>query len=261
MSLLTKELIVISFLSFIISFGMQLVQPLFPLFVQDLGATVLEVSLVVFASGLIASFIMVPSGVATDRFGRKKLIFLSFITALTIFLYALATRWEYVIPWAMIFSASFSIFLPARMAFIADHTTPKNRTFAYSIVNTAWPVAGILGPSLAGLLVENYGWNTLFHTVTLMFLTCLPFSLMLREDSSLKNKAEAPIGVDTEIPEGRREKDRSWLYISSVFFLLTLFSGLGNGSISTIFPIYLNKIFQLSEGQIGLFRDHDLSER
>ena len=81
MSLLTKELIVISFLSFIISFGMQLVQPLFPLFVQDLGTTVLEVSLVVFASSLIASFIMVPSGVATDRFGKKKLIFLSFITA------------------------------------------------------------------------------------------------------------------------------------------------------------------------------------
>lgn len=78
-----------------ISLSMESVGALFPLYVQSLGASIVEVGLLLSAAGLFSTAIMLPSGWMADRFGRKPTLILS--VALSSFpplLYTFATDWR-----------------------------------------------------------------------------------------------------------------------------------------------------------------------
>jgi len=77
----SRELILLFIVTFVMSLGMNLTNSLWPLYVQSLGATVLQVSFVISATGLIGTLLRLPSGYISDLYGRRRIIFVSILIA------------------------------------------------------------------------------------------------------------------------------------------------------------------------------------
>lgn len=224
-----------------------MVNPLLPLFIQSLGASVFEISQVLFLGGLAAAALYIPSGLLSDRYGRKKIIALSSLMAgISAFLYTFATSWELAIPGAMMFAGSFAVFLPARMALIAESSRPKTRATVYGIMNIAWPIGGIIGPTLGGILADTYGWASLFYFVAITALLNLIPAFFLKETDKRNSKKSE------KEPKGPL-LSRKILFILLPFLVFHVVGNTGRGILGQIVPLYLTQEFQISKTQVGLF--------
>jgi len=125
---LSRNLILLFLINTFMSLGINLTNSLWPLYVQGLGATVLQVSLVISITGLANTLLRIPSGLISDLYGRRKIIITSIILAIfPPLFYTLSNHWEQLIPWGIIYSVAFALFMPSRMAIIADYTPVENR--------------------------------------------------------------------------------------------------------------------------------------
>lgn len=234
-------------LNIAVGFSAQIVQPLFPLYLRNLSATEMEIGLVVSLAGFAAVVLMLPSGLLMDRIGKKRMLLLSVILgAVPPFFIVSINDWMRVVPFFMLFSASFSFFAPARMAMIADNARPEKGATIFGLMNIAWPIAGIFGPFMSGYIVENFGWGYPFFTSgVIMSASVLP-TLMLRERAFHSSE-------DAETTRKTSLTDRRYLPTLLLFFAFHLAMTTGLGGVNTILPIFLQDQLGLSTFLIGLF--------
>jgi MFS family permease len=137
---------------------------------------------------------------------------------------------------------AFAFFMPTRNAWIADLVDPEDRAAAFGFLFMAFPIGGILGPTLGGLVADEMGWTTLFLiTATIHGLSLIPM-MTTREATDIKDERL----LDTKPPEGRNQ-------VFLLLALLVFLFGLGFGTVNTVIPIYLTERFQSTKTQIGLF--------
>ena len=155
---LNRELVLLFIINTIMSLGMNLTNSLRPLYIQSLGATVLEVSFVISITGLAGTIMRLPSGFISDIYGRRKIIILSILLAISPpLLYTFSSNLEQLIIWGIVYSIAFALFMPSRMAIVADYTSTANRMRVYSIMNLAFPLGSIIGPTIGGFLENTHG--------------------------------------------------------------------------------------------------------
>jgi len=230
------------------SLGMNLTNSLWPLYVKSLGATVLQVSFVISLMNAAGTLLRVPSGYVSDRYGRRKIIITSILlAAFPPLLYALSVGWEQLIPWGIVYSIAFALFMPSRMAMVADYTPTARRTRVYSIMNLAWSSGSIVGPAVGGLLESFHGWNAVFFVAVFLYILCLMPGFLLPKLS----RQDFEEGRESLAEEGRL--DLAFFRPLLAFFLLDLFIGLGMGTVSSINPIYLTDRFNATTAETGLF--------
>jgi len=245
-----RSLLMLFMLNTGFSLSMESVNALFPLYVQSLGASILEVGLLLSAAGLFSTAIMLPSGWMSDRFGRKRTMLIS--VALAIFpplLYTFTTNWRQLISWAMIYAASFAVFIPARMVYIADSTDSDSRAKMYGYMNLAWPIGSLVGPTVAGLLAEAKGFHYPFYFATVVSLLSLVPALLLVERRSSK-----PLDWVTE--EGTKRNagfSREAVYFLVLVAIYQLLVAAGIGTTYSLLSIYLSKVFMADKLHVGLF--------
>ena len=245
---LNRELILLFIINTFMSLGMNLTNSLRPLYIQSLGATVLEVSLVISITGLAGTIMRLPSGFISDLYGRRKIIILSILLAISPpLLYTFSSNWEQLIIWGMVYSIAFALFMPSRMAIVADYTSTANRMKVYSIMNLSFPLGSIIGPTIGGFLENIHGWNMVFYVATAIYIFCLVPSLIL-------SKPPRSTFEDEKKSHSERKKiDLKFFRPLLPFFFLNLFTGLGVGTVSPITPIYLIDKFNVSTAEIGVF--------
>lgn len=225
---------------------MNLVNPLQSLFIENLGANVLEISLVISLQGLVSTILMIPSGIFMSKIGEKRMLLISSITAMvTLIFYTLARGWQELLPWALIYGSIFSTFVVTRMSIIADHSSTENRATTYGLMNMTWSLGSLLGPLIAGLLVDMYGWNPLFYLASFIsVLSIIPALFFKGKTTIIKvNKKEEP----------DHTFDSKTVRIISLFFLMQLAMCTGMGVINIIMPLYLIRIFSTSMTEVGIF--------
>ncbi|MEM2926483.1 MAG: MFS transporter [Candidatus Bathyarchaeia archaeon] len=233
-----------------ISLSMESVNALFPLYVESLGASILEVGLLLSVSGFLSTALMLPSGWMSDKFGRRLMLILSVIlAAFPPLLYTQSTDWRQLIPWAMIFSSSFAIFIPARMVYVADLTESRERARMYGYMNLAWPIGSLFGPTVAGFLAEIFGFHYPFYFAAIVsFLSLLP-ALSLTEKPIVRAKASiAPAIKETGFGISSQAL-RTLLLLT----LYQLFLSAGIGTTHSLLSIYITEVFNLDKLQVGLF--------
>jgi len=230
--------------------AMESVNALFPLYVQSLGASILEVGLLLSAAGLFSTALMSPSGWMSDRFGRKPTLLLS--VALAIFpplLYTIATDWHHLIPWAMIFAGSFAVFIPARMVYIADQTDSDGRAKMYGYMNLAWPIGSLLGPMAAGLLAEAKGFHYPFYFAAAVSLLSMVPALLLVE----KKVSKPWRAFSEERGESNTRFPREAMCLLLLLTVYQLLVAAGIGTTYSLLSIYLSEILMADNLHIGLF--------
>lgn len=244
---LDRNLILLFALNLAISLSNQLITPLFPLYLESLQASEVEIGLVISLSSIVATALMLPSGLLIDRVGKKRMLLLA--TTLAAFpplFLNMIIDWRMVIPFYMIFNSSFSFFITSRMALIAESTTPQNRATLFSLMNITWPIGGIIGPVMSGYLIERYGWSISFLTsAALASLSIIP-AAMLREEKVESGQAPPRIKKTSLF-------QRRYLLFIGLFFAFHVAQTTAIGGVNMIIPLFLEDHFHLSYYLIGLF--------
>ncbi len=242
-----KDLWLLFALNLAISFSAQFISPLFPLYLEGLGASEMEIGLVLSLASILGTALMLPSGLLMNRIGKKKTLLVSVVLAMfPPLLISFMDDWRWVTPLYMIFSAAFSFFIVSRMAMISESATPGNRATLFGVMNLAWPIGGIIAPTLSGHLVENYGWAPIFQVTALIMAAGLIPTLRLKEPA-------APVKVEQVHEKRPSILDGKYLPFMTLIFLFQFLSGMVEGMIGTILPLFLKNQIMISESLIGLF--------
>ena len=244
---LKRDLWLLFALNVAIGFSSQFITPLFPLYLDGLGASEMEIGMVLSLASILATALMIPSGLLMNRIGKKKTLLVSVMLAmLPPLLISFMDDWRWVTPLYMVYSGSFSFFIVSRMAMISENATPGNRATLFAVMNLTWPIGGLIAPTLSGFLVENFGWAPIFQVTTLIMATSLIPTLKLEEPA-------APV-IEEQIPTKRPSiLDREYLPFMTLIFLFHFLAGMMEGMISTVLPLFLKNQIMISESRIGLF--------
>jgi MFS family permease len=159
------------------------VMPLVGLYIGRLGGSGTQVAAVV----LVAQAVMIPVALATgwscERWGRKPVFAVGFLALpLRIFFYSLTSD-----PWSLLALQALDgigagIYGVVIVSMCADLTRGKGGFNALQgLIATALSAGGVLGPALAGLLVQHLGFAAAFHAfagvaavAALVFLALMP---------------------------------------------------------------------------------------
>jgi DHA1 family multidrug resistance protein-like MFS transporter len=227
------------------SLSSSLIYPLFPLFLNGMGTTIENISLVLFTGGAAATVLLIPSGLLSDRFRRRNLLILSSVmSASAAFYLTTVTSWEYSILGIMLLLSSSSVFLPTRHTLIADNTDPNSMTTAFSVMNVAWPIGSIIGPVLGGFLADSFGWNYTFYAATLVsLLSIIPtffFRRTYKGDKRRDKKKTEPAFFG-----------RGFIIFLFVFVLFQIFASAAMGILDPVVPLYLTQTFYVDKTEVG----------
>ncbi|MHA2394709.1 MAG: MFS transporter [Promethearchaeota archaeon] len=243
---LNRNLRYLFLLNLAFGFSVQLVTPLFPLFLSNMGASAGENAMVISIGSLVSTALMLPSGLLLNRIGRRVLLIGSAAVSLvSIYLFSYASTWQQVIPVYALYSASMSLFIPARMAMITANSETEKRGSIFGIMNTSWPIAGVLSPIISGYLIESMGWNQVFVVGSAVNIIGILAGFKL---SRVDLDVQASSGGDfRELLSG------DILPVLLTFFAYGTLLSIALGGVNQIVPLYLDSRFKLSASQIGLF--------
>ncbi len=242
-----RVLLLLFIINILFAFNMNLVNPLQSLFIENLGANVLEISLVISLQGLVSTILMIPSGLFMNKIGEKRMLLISsIISMVALIFYTFARGWQELLPWALIYGSIFSTFVVTRMSIIADHSSTENRATTYGLMNMTWSLGSLLGPLIAGLLVDLYGWNPLFYLASFISVLSIIPALFFKGKTRIIKESEKKEEPDHTF-------DSKTVRIISLFFLMQFAMCTGMGVINIIMPLYLIKIFSTSATEVGIF--------
>lgn len=232
------------------AFCINLIWTTWPLFVQSLGASVYEVSLVWALGGAASVVLAIPLSAFSDRFGRKPAMLLSLLfTIVPNFAYTFCTNWEQLIPLKMLANMNDSMYNPTEAAMIADISVSSNRGRLYGLVGVAHPVGSIIAPLVGGWMLDNYGWNAVFYSIVFSATLAIAPTFYLSE--TLRRR-ERRTEADPKLQNQGKRLDSRFLYPMLIFAVFNFFEGARMG-LSQVTSIYLKERFNASSFQQGLF--------
>ncbi len=158
-----KLLVIACTISFVCFFGSYTRIPIVPLFATSLGADAAQVGLINSAFMLMAGALSIPSGLVSDRLGRR----LPLLGGLV-----LLAGSSFLLYWSnsplqmagiyLLFGIGLSAFSPTLMSYVADVTPPEVLGQAYGWYTMALYGGMTLGPAAGGFLGTALGLRPVF---------------------------------------------------------------------------------------------------
>jgi MFS family permease len=200
----------------------------YPKYVEGLGGTPFIVGVIGFASYATLAFVQFLGGYLADKHGRRWLIvIMTFGTAVTYVLYAVAPTWHFILVAAVLQSLCL-IYQPAILALVADSMPPEKRGMGFSIINLIHHVS-LPSPLIAGLLSIQFGlifgMRIAYLIVAVSYLIAAVIRMRLRE--TLGNRTERIPLVESlrAFPDSVRESMRALKTVSrSMLFLFVSYA-------------------------------------
>ena len=150
---------------------------------QDIGLSVLHILLLLVLFNLVYASISYPSGILSDRLGRKRIIVAGWgIYALTYLGFALASAWWHVLLLFALYGLYYGAAEGVTRAFVADMVPVERRGTAYGLYHGAVGVTLLPASVIAGVL-----WQVISPAAPFFFgaatatAAMLAFALLIRE--------------------------------------------------------------------------------
>ena len=139
---------------FIHLLGFGIIIPLLPYYAETYGAHAFHIGLLT-TSFSLCQFLFAPVwGRLSDRIGRRPVLIGSLVvTAVSYLIYAAAHSLEMLFVSRMLAGVAGAV-LSTAQAYVADTTTPENRTKGMGLIGAAFGMGFIFGPALGGILSQ-----------------------------------------------------------------------------------------------------------
>lgn len=157
-----RDLNLIAVSLFVWGLGESLFMIFQPLYMQQLGADPVEIGALISASLMVMSVLQVPAGLVADRYGRRNLLYASWILGFV------ATLIMGLAQNLLVFSVGFLLYgstgslISVMNAYISnargDWSVGKSVTFASAFYNSG----ALIGPMIGGMLAERLGLQSIY---------------------------------------------------------------------------------------------------
>jgi len=178
-------------------FGMTLVFPLQAIYAEHFHASPLQATLLVSTYAGCALVSAPIIGQLSDRYGRKRLLFLSQCGSLIGFVVMAKAQALWMIYVARMIDGSTAGNLALAQAYIADTTKPENRTRSFALIGIAFGLGFVLGPAVTAQLVK-YGLAAPIWAAVALSATSILGTIVLLPS------VEAKRSDGNDSPAGRR---------------------------------------------------------
>lgn len=202
---------------------------------------------------LPALILVIPTGVAADRFGRRLImgvaIFFKVLCALAIFILAITDNFQplYVLFVLTLFGIARAFQMPASSSLVVNVVPKEDFANAIGWVTSSWQLASVFGPVAGGLLYGLSG-PVAYSVAAAIFAisTVLIFSI----DKPKQVISKEPTSLSTLIG-GFRYVWKQKIVLGAIS--LDLFAVLLAGAVALL-PIYARDILVLGPTGLGLLR-------
>ena len=184
-------------------------------------------------------------GPLSDSFGRKPVVYIGFfIFVLSSFLCVFATNIETMVAGRILQGIGLSASRTISISMIRDRFEGDYMAKIMSFVVTIFILVPIIAPTLGKLLLDNYGWKSIFYSQLLFGIAVLCW-FWKRQDETLRPEYKIHFSLSIFL-SGTKEfiKHRSAI-------IFTLISGFITGS----FMVFLSTSQQIFEVQYGLIKE------
>lgn len=249
----TKGILWIVFTTILIDFiGFSVLIPVLPLFAERLGATPVDVGLLLTVYALAQLLFLPAWGWFSDRVGRRPVILTSlFGTALSFVLLALAGSLATVYA-ARALAGFFAASIGTAQAVVTDVTPSSERARGMGLIGAAFGAGFVVGPMLGGLLAAVDERLPFYAVAALAAANCAAAWMRLPESrppeaprpgyaSLVRSLVPTPIRLAAAVHERR-----IGLYLYLFFHIFTAFSAL-----EAMFTLYIAQRFGLGEWEAG----------
>lgn len=189
-----RVLLIACTISFVCFLGSYMRIPIVPLFAISLGADTVQVGFINSAFMLVAGALSIPSGLISDRMGRKvPLLFGMLLLAGSSFLlYVSQSPWEMGAIY-LLFGMGLSAFSPSLMSYVADVTPPEVMGQAYGWYTMALYSGMTLGPAVGGFLGTALGLRPVFLVAGSLILAMFFVALVLLPTPAQRPHQRIPV--------------------------------------------------------------------
>jgi len=243
-----RNLYILTFVLFVVMLGYGIVIPIFPFYIEELGAGGTELGLLT-ASYAVMRLIFGPIwGGLSDRFGRKPILLIGILGyVITMVWFGLSnTLW-------MLFTARIlsgilsSATAPTTMAYIGDSSPEEERGGGMGLLGAAGGVGTIVGPAVGGFLASTSLSMPFFIAAGLALLSLVLAIIFLPESH--------PVGERKEEKEAIIDLRAWWGAIRSpigTLFILTFISTCGLMIFANVFGLYALEKFSFGPEDVGV---------
>ena len=167
---------------FIHLLGFGIIIPLLPYYAETYGARALVVGLLT-TSFSFCQFLLAPVwGRLSDRIGRRPVLIGSLlVTGVSYLVYAAAHSLALLFVSRMLAGVAGAV-LSTAQAYVADTTTPENRTKGMGLIGASFGMGFIFGPALGGVL-SRWGFAAPAYASAGLALTAAVFALVRLPES------------------------------------------------------------------------------
>jgi len=256
---LPKSLYIISFSAFLFQLAVWIARPIFTLYILDLGATMIQVGLIVSTQSFLSMISPFPLGILASKVGERKMMTAAFIvqTASSVLYFLAPTpRWLYFILFFQILgTGSFNQLCMSKVSNMAPSNLQGDALGRYM---TIFHIGLFIGPLITSSLLAFINYNQLFLvgaafplTGLLLFLTTKDHSI---PDSNEHGKNHT---VDQELAENDVDLFNSIKNVMLrrnvvVLSAIRMFYALTNTIFNTLFAVYAVKQLGYSASLVAL---------
>ncbi len=222
--------------------GFSMLFPVNPRYAIYVGASVSHIGLIVGTFAYVTALTMIPFGLLADRIGKRSLLLIGVTACIAVpWLYPQASTPSQLVLVIGLHGLATASFIPAANALLVDITPPPKWGRILGQFTAIALLGMAIGPAIGDFLLENCGFNTVFHTCSLMPIPgLLLIAIVFRRIPHEPSQAGRPTSGDPTLPRS----SRGWLKSpAALIALLTpLFITVGSGTICAYMPLYADEL-------------------
>jgi DHA1 family multidrug resistance protein-like MFS transporter len=244
-----RNLYILTFVLFVVMLGYGIIIPIFPFYIESMGAGGTELGLLV-ASYAVMRLIFGPIwGGLSDRVGRKPILLIGILGyVITMVWFGLATQLWMLFAARILSGILSSATAPTTMAYIGDSTPEDERGGGMGLLGAAGGIGTIIGPAAGGFLAATSLSMPFFIAAGLALLSLILAVIFLPESYPVQEQ---------EVEEKKAIIDlRAWWQALfspiGTLFILTFISTCGLMIFANVFGLYGLERFNYGPEQVGI---------
>lgn len=243
-----RNIFILSFAMVVVMLGFGMVIPIFPFYIENLGAGGSELGLLIATSAFL-EFVFGPFwGGVSDRIGRKPVLSIGMVGyALSTFLFGISTQLWMLFASRALSGILSSATVTSALAYISDNTSEKERGGGMGKLGAAMALGLMLGPGVGGWLGSESLSLPFFVASGMSIVSLLLIMILLPE--SLSEEKHAPASNLKTI----QVKDL-WSALSGPIgfsFLMVMLFSFALTNFESVFGLYALEKFGFGPGQVG----------
>jgi MFS family permease len=235
--------------------GMGIFMVIYNFYIRNLGFTEAVNGKVIAMGSLATAIILIPAGLASDRFGRKKVIFLGIIfSGITLFARSIIDQQDQLIALSFIGGLAMAFFQVSSIPWLAENSTSEQRVNLFSIHFAMMTAANVVGNLLGGILTDLFSLFVSDLNSIRLTLIIGTFIFLIGAIPATKFKEH-----QRKLPERRKTSiSPKWNWKSEGIKIIILFAvanlliGFGSGLVIPYLNLYFADRFKASTSSIGI---------